>query len=154
MALMGEPGQTKAYQDDLRWRIVWQRFVNRCSIRDIFRSLCVSVSTIWRILDRYKCTGNVHRNPKVTPKARSLHEHDELILIQLVCQDPSIYLDEIKLEIQKVTGTIVSISTICRSLKKFGFTRKKLQNIAIQRCDLFKPNIWLKYLCTCIIVIC
>lgn len=47
---------------------------------------------------------------------------------------------EIQSEILKVTGTNVSVSTICRSLHRIGFTRKKMQNIALQRCDLLRAK--------------
>ena len=56
---MSEPGRTKAYHIDLRWRIVWQRFSNKCGIKEIAAMLCVSISTVWRILDRFQRTGDV-----------------------------------------------------------------------------------------------
>ena len=59
---MGEPGRTKAYHEDLRWRIVWQRILNNSTIREISASLCVASSTVWRILDRFERTGCVVPN--------------------------------------------------------------------------------------------
>ena len=106
-----------------------------CNIRTVVRRLCVSNSTVWRILDRYQRTGDVDRSTRVKSKPHSLHEHDKLLLVQLVCQNPSIYLNKLQVELQKVMGTVVSISTICRSLQHMGFTRKKLQAYAIQRCE-------------------
>ena len=135
MFTMGEPGRTKAYHEDLRWRIMWQRILNNSTIREISASLCVASSTVWRILDRFERTGCVVLN-MATARAHTLDEHDELILIQIVCENPSVYLREVQLQLQETTGTVASVSTICRSLKRLGFTRKKLQFSAVQRSDI------------------
>ena len=46
LSTMGEPGQTKPYHEDLRWRIVWQRILSNLSIREISANLNVAVSTV------------------------------------------------------------------------------------------------------------
>ena len=138
--MAGEPGRTKAYCCDLRWRIVWQRNVNSCSIKEISKNLSVSSSTVWRILDRFQRTGNVDTTKRVNNHVKLLHEHDVFLLVQLICENPSIYLREVQLEIQRVTGTLVSAPTLCRTLKKLGFTRKKLQFVAIQRSDVLRAK--------------
>ena len=92
---MSEPRRTKAYHIDLRWRIVWQRFSNKCGIKEIAAMLCVSISTVWRILDRFQHTGDVSAS-KATSRIHRLHVHDELVLIELVCDKPSTYLHEIQ----------------------------------------------------------
>ena len=92
---MGEPGRTKVYHEDLRWRIVWQRLANGRTIKETAKCLCMAESTVWRIVDRFERTGMVAPN-QATPRAHRLHEHDELVLVELVCENPSIYLREVQ----------------------------------------------------------
>ena len=98
--------------------------------------LCVANSMVWRILDRFERTGCVTPNA-ATSRDHALHEHDVVLLIQMVCENPSVHLHEVQLKLHEVTGTEASIYTIilCRSLKRNGFSRKKVQSIALQRSD-------------------
>ena len=59
---MGEPGRTKAYHVDLWWRMVWQRLVNNCTIKEVAASLYIAEATVWRIVDRFQRTGDVSAN--------------------------------------------------------------------------------------------
>ena len=135
---MSEPGRTRAYDEDLRWRMVWQRLINGYTIKEIARNLYVAESTVWRVVDRFERTGSVTPN-RATSRAYRLHEHDELLLIELVCEKPSIYLREIQATLFETTGTLASASTLCRTMKRLGFTRKKLKFVALQRSDVFTP---------------
>jgi len=57
-------------------------------------------------------------------------------LIQALLDRPDIYLDEIQLELHEATGIDVSLSTICGTTKRLGFSRKKkLRQIALQRSE-------------------
>ena len=138
--MTGEPGRTKAYNCDLRWCIVWQKHLNNSSIREISRNLCVSPATVSRILARFERTGTVDPTKRSNNQVRLLHEHDIFLLVQLVCDNPSIYLGEVQFELQRATGTIAHASTICRTLKKLGFTRKRLQLVALQRSDVLRAR--------------
>ena len=136
---MGVPGQTKAYNEDLRWRMVWQRLINGYTIKEIASNLYVAESTVWRVVDRFERTGSVTPN-RATSRAHRLHEHDELLLIELVCDKPSIYLREIQATLFETTGTLASASTLCRTMKRLGFTRKKLKFVALQRSDVLRAE--------------
>lgn len=52
----------------------------------------------------------------------------------LVLENPSMYLQEICQEVHHATGKQVSPATVCRLLARHGFTRKKIQKVAKQRC--------------------
>ena len=56
---LGEPGRTKTYAVDLRWRTVWQRLVNNYTIKKVATNLYVAEATVWRIVDRFQQTGDV-----------------------------------------------------------------------------------------------
>ena len=43
------------------------------------------------------------------------------------------YLDEIQRELYDFTGTVVHISTICRTVHRLGMTRQKLRYVALQQ---------------------
>ena len=129
----------RSYDDDLCWRIVYQSVINGKSVKDISDNLFLSQSTVYRILNRFERTGNV--SPDLpTPKSRCLHDHDIFIIVQLLSERPSCYLREIQHELLQITGTIASMATICRDLKRLGFTRKKVKYIALQRCKIMRAE--------------
>ena len=64
---------------------------------------------------------------------RKLSRNDELYVIGIVFDNPTMYIDEICHEVFDATGITVSASTICHLLKAYGITRKKVQFVAIQR---------------------
>ena len=45
------------------------------------------------------------------------------------------YLEELRQELLQVTGVEVSLSTVCRTLKRLDFSRKWLRHIAVQRSE-------------------
>jgi len=55
---MSVPGRTKAYNEDLRWRMVWQRLINGYTIKEIVSNLYVAESTVWRVVDHFERTGS------------------------------------------------------------------------------------------------
>ena len=67
--------------------------------------------------------------------AKKLTPNDEFLILQLTIDTPGIQLHEIQTELACSTGTCVNTSTICRFLYKSGFTRKKLQTVALQRSE-------------------
>ena len=73
------------------------------------------------------------KQPRPRPHLRKLDEGDELSIIGTVMQHPNMHLLEICKEIELLSGVSVSPSTICRLLKRYNFSRKKLQFIATER---------------------
>ncbi|KLO04146.1 hypothetical protein SCHPADRAFT_797458, partial [Schizopora paradoxa] len=60
------------------------------------------------------------------------------------------YLDELRKELEAVSGTKVSDSTVWRALQRSGYTMKKLTKVAIERNELkreeFRQHMALSYL--------
>ena len=54
-----------------------------------------------------------------------------MILVQKLLNSPDAYLDEVKRELLSHEIS-VSISTICRTVRQLGFTRKKLKHIILK----------------------
>ena len=136
---MGEPGRTKAYAVDLRWRMVWQRLINNYTIKKVAANLYVAEATVWRIVDRFQRTGDVCAS-LATPREHCLSEHDEFLLIELISENPSIHLHEIQIQLLQTTGTNASAATLCRTLGHLGFTRKKLKYVALQHSDVLRAE--------------
>ena len=71
---------------------------------------------------------------------RKLDDHHELLIFGAVFSNPSLYLQELCEPVRVATGVSVSGSTVCRLLRRNinGFSRKKMQQIAKQRCTDFR----------------
>ena len=129
-----EPERTRAYSEDLRWRMVWQREVLQHGYDIIGSNLGVDRSTVIRNVALFRATGTVSK--KKYPKeraARELTTPAQLFVLNLVVQRPGIYLHEIQEELEASLMVTVSLSTICRFLQTSGFTRQRLCTIALQQ---------------------
>ena len=138
-SLSAEPGRKAAYSPDIGWRVVWQRLSMDLTFEEIGKRLQIASSTAHRIFARFRETGDVA--PLKQPfreDTRKLDEHHELLIMALVYENPCLYLRELCHAIHEATGVIVSGSTVCRTLRRIGFTRKKVQQIARQRLCEFR----------------
>ena len=122
------------YSTDLRWRIVWLYYYKEKSFEEIEELLFVSSRSIRRYIDLFNDTGDVSPATQQHGPPKTL-EHEKMYLVQSLMSKPDIYLEELRQELIQATGTDVSLSTICRTLKHLGFSRKKLRHIAIQRSE-------------------
>ena len=104
------------------------------SFRVISHHLQIAPSTAYRIYKRFEETGGVtYMKQPSQPTCRKLDEYHELLLIAMVMENPRMYLQEMCNQIELVTGVRVSGATVCRVLRKNGFTKKKIQIVAGQR---------------------
>ena len=103
-------------------------------LEQIGRQLQIAPSTAHRIFSQFRRTGNVsvHAHPR-REESRKLNNHHEIFIMAVIHENPCLYLREICQAIYKVTGVTVSGSTVCRVLRRNGFTRKKVQQIAQQK---------------------
>ncbi len=131
-----QPQRTAAYDQDLRWRMVYQHYALELSYKKVAENLNVDPSTVQRTIQLFEATGAVSKTEH--PKGHShpfkkLTLIDEFLILELVIERPGIYLSEIQQQLRNETGTEISISTICNFLHKSGFTRQKLTRVAVQR---------------------
>ena len=131
--MSAEPGRKAPYSNDLRWRVVWQRVGMEHTFREIANNLCLSLGTVHNHFKRFQTTGEVAPTVCNRDSTRMLSPHDELIIVGLLLDDPSMYLSEVCQKISTLAGLEVSPATICRVIHRNGFTRKKLQQTALQR---------------------
>ena len=133
MSYSCERTRTKAYNDDVRWRIVWQAMGLNFSVSKIAANLCVDESTVHRIINKFQETGEVQKKIYPLDKAyRKLTEPAQLFILQLVVERPVVYLREIKSELLSELGVDVTVSAICKFLHKSGFTKQKAKMHAIR----------------------
>ena len=137
-----EPGRKFAYSDNIRWHIVWQKIGTELPYRTIASNLNVSLGTVHNIYQRYVDTGTV--TPKQQPcrqELRSLNQQDELFIIGIILDNPSVYLGEVCRAIEDVCSKNVSPATVFRVIHKHGINRKKLHQVAKQR-SLVHSQAW------------
>ncbi len=60
--------------------------------------------------------------------------------IGILLNDPSLYLVEICKLIKSMLGIMVSSSTVCRIIQRNGLTRKRIQQVALQRSDEYRGD--------------
>ena len=91
-----ESGRSKAYSSDLKWRMVYQKYSLGLSNVEIAKRLNVDTSTVSRTIHLFKETGTIcniqgyHENA-----CKKLSVYDELVIIEAVLNQPSLYLHEI-----------------------------------------------------------
>ena len=56
--------------------------------------------------------------------------------MQSLIHKPTLYLSELQEKLFQTTGTWVDESTICRTIKQHGFTRKRVQYVALQQSEI------------------
>ena len=106
------------------------------SFSKIAKRLNIATSTAHRTYALFEQTGAVEPlPPSARCDSRKLDQHSELHIIGLICANPSLYLTEVCQNIQDIIGITVSASTICRLLRQYGFTRKKIRQVALKRCE-------------------
>ena len=82
-----------------------------------------------------------------------MSKQNELFVLGVVLANSSMFMHEVCQEVRQVFGIVISPPSICRLLHSYGITRKKIQQIALQRsytlrgafraqCSLFDPDIF------------
>ena len=128
--------RTKAYREDLKWRVVWQSEGLGLPTSRIAANLSIDRSTVCRMIQLFCSTGSVDKQKYPSARAfRKLTEPVEMYILHLVISKPDIYLKEIQAQLLEDLMVEVDMSTICRFLQKSGFTHQKLTMVALQRDD-------------------
>ena len=98
----------------------------------IAQNLKVAVHRIYRLFEE---SGTVDPlSPRKRGIARDLIYAVNCMLLKLFWRThASMYLGELCLEVMQVFGIEISPSTVCRTLKRYGLTRKKIRQVALQR---------------------
>ncbi len=101
------------------------------SFRAIATNLSISVGTVYNTYKLFEATGEVNPTKPSREETRSLNGREELLIVGLLFDNPSLYLSEICQRVTEVIGVEVSLSTVCRIIHRHGLTRKKVQQVAL-----------------------
>ena len=134
-----EPGRRKAYSVDLRWRMIWQREVIGLKLKEIAENLCVDVSTVCRINKFFCNTGSVSKQPYPVDRTptKKLTDAVKILLLNMVTDEPHLYLRELQAKLLTFTGIDVSATNI---LKEMNFSRQKMKMVAKQRDEKLRSD--------------
>lgn len=113
--------------------MIYQREMLGLSYQQVGKNLNVHASTVWRVAKQFREEGSVvakvhHGNCKIG-------DAEAFTILESVLQYPAIYLKEIQVQVEELTGTTVSESAICRYLQRCNFSRKKLNYVAAQQSE-------------------
>ena len=114
---------------DLRVRIVAAVELGEHSLRQLAKLFAVDLSTIVRLLQRYRRTGSVQPKLHAGGPVPKLDTHATARLLQLVREQPDATLAELRDRL----GVDCGIMTIFRALKRNRITRKKKTCFAEER---------------------
>jgi transposase len=127
-----------AYSLDIRKKILsaWEN--QEGSQRELAKRFKVSLSFIRNFLRRYRETGEIEPRAQGGDRRSRLQAEDTELVEKLVAEKNDIYLREIQKELQEKRNIQVSVSSLCRKLKKLKQGRKKKSNS--QRTDIRKDK--------------
>ena len=128
------------YSTDFRWRIVWLSTVYHMNSSTVASLMSISERTVRRYLEKFNQTGDIQPIQYTHGPQPLLGLFEQIILVRLISENNSIYQSEIKQELEQSFGVPVSASTICRTVRKMGFTRKKIHHIALQQSELLRAE--------------
>ena len=96
-----EPHRGRVYDDDLKWRMVYQREMLGLTYEVIATNLNVDPSTVWSAVKRFNEEGDVAaKKNKGNPK---LTDTEQFAIFECVLNNPGIYLREIQQHLESVT---------------------------------------------------
>lgn len=119
----------KPYSPDLRQRILDAVHRGEGSLRELADFFSVHLSTLVRLLRRYRDTGSIQPKPHAGGRTPCLDEHATGRLLGLVRQRPDATLAELRDRL----GVPCSLMTIARALRRAQVSRKKKTLHAQQR---------------------
>ena len=123
------------FSEDLRWRMIWLCCYREYNVNEVAEMLVISSKTVRRTIKLYEETGNILPAQYSHGPPKELDAFEEMILLQFLLENPAACLTELKEELLAKTNISVSCSTICRTLQRLGFTRKKLQYVVLSCSD-------------------
>lgn len=99
---------------------------------EIARLACCSVRTVYNVLACFEETLNPHALPWGHPPL-ALGDNDLQYMLNMLQEQPTLYLDEIQSWLWDEHAVWVSLSTICQTLYHVGWSQKTVSKEAGQR---------------------
>ena len=112
---------------------MWLSLVQQLCPGDIAQLLSISARTVRRYTDLFYRTGDVLPRPRRSGPPRLLGDHEQLVLLRVITENPGIYLHKIQYKLLTIFGVEVAVSIICKTIHGMGCTQQKKQHVASQQ---------------------
>ena len=123
----------RPYNNDLRNAIVYQRLFLNASVSLVADRNGVSTRTVQRYVKRYVTHGSTLPDADLLGENRGRNatttRYDLSLMVNIVLNEPTLYLDEIQDELVANGGNNLSVTTIHRWLRRIGFSRQRLYQV-------------------------
>lgn len=115
----------KAYNQDLRQKIINAFHSKEGSYRKLAQRFHVSLSFVQTLIGRYLDTGTIDPLPHKSNNPAKINEKHYPILRKIVSENNDATLEELCKLMELKTQVKISCSGMCKTLKKLQLTRKK-----------------------------
>ncbi|XP_011404819.1 PREDICTED: uncharacterized protein LOC105313243 [Amphimedon queenslandica] len=109
-------------------------------VATIANFLEISPSTVKRYINKFYRTGDVNGERKRNGPTQLLGDFEQAVLLRMISNHPGIYLHEIQSKLLNKFGVIVSLATICQSLRYLGCTKQYMHHIALQQSEVLRSK--------------
>ena len=120
-----------ALSNNLRWRVIWLHYYKELSCKEIAELLYIHPSTLCRVLDHYNSSGDVVPTPYKSGPKPLLDRTEEFAILEILMSRPDIYLNGLQKELFKSATKWANISTIFRTIRGLGCSRKLLRQVVL-----------------------
>jgi len=125
----------KVYSKDLRERVLKAYNDKKGSMRKLADDFMVSLSFVFRLVERFKQNGHINPKPHRGGRASSMDAENCQFMVEVLKSNIDLTLEELCSLYDHKFGKKVSKSTMDRTLKKMNITRKK------RRCMILKKRV-------------
>ena len=113
--------------------MIWQRRMLNKTVTEVCRDLNVSRSFVQNMSRRFNATGDFSRSRRRRGPGTLLNKYEEFLLFEIFLDHPTTYLHEAADHLENQTGRSISISAVMRTMRRYGLSRQKVKQVAIQR---------------------
>ena len=134
--------------DQMAWLVVLKHLVLDRPVKLIAVDLLPSgpkERTIHDILVRYRAGMLLTGRERRRRADRALTGERLQLLMRMVTNNPTKFLDEMQQGLVDLDGVHVSTSVLCETLKKVGLTRRKIYTLSANYCEWKRILFWRKY---------
>ena len=130
------------YHEQIRWLVVYKRVFLGDSQRDVSDALLVGRRFQRDVLRLFWSTGNVVAPRADAPSQSVLTPQLEIALLHDVLDAPRATLNQRAATLQLAHGVTVSVSTVCRAMRRLRLSKQVMQHYALRRDDLKAQAFW------------
>ena len=87
------------------------------------------------MIDLYLSLGDVNPKQQRRGPLRKLSDHEDLLILDAIFDNPGIHLDELQASLKCVFGTDISLGVICNTVRKMGLIRQRLNHVVVRRSE-------------------